>query len=181
MRRFKQAAFCTLSILFFAACNKNDDSISVATQASNIEAFIDAQRKLGRECWLVDEVYHVLLEEGTNEQVRLGDSIFFDYTAATFSMASELGIAWVFDTNIKTVAESHRLNTNRTFEQQKAVAGGQGYIRGLENGLLQLRKGQTQLLIFTSDLGYGGDKISIVPPNSPLVFRVKLLDIKKNS
>lgn len=53
-------------------------------------------------------------------------------------------------------------------------------IKGWDEGIAMLHKGEKAILIMPSDLGYGenGAGGGSIPPFSPLVFEVELLDIK---
>jgi FKBP-type peptidyl-prolyl cis-trans isomerase FkpA len=52
-------------------------------------------------------------------------------------------------------------------------------IRGWQQGLVFCRKGGRIRLIIPSAYGYGIRNLGIIPPNSPLIFDVEVLDIMK--
>ncbi len=55
---------------------------------------------------------------------------------------------------------------------------GRGYvITGWDQGILKMRKGGKALLLIPSDIGYGEGRGQI-PPYTPLVFEVELIDVK---
>jgi peptidylprolyl isomerase len=51
-------------------------------------------------------------------------------------------------------------------------------IKGWEEGLLLLRKGEKAILTIPSELGYGSMQRGPIPANSTLIFEVELVDIK---
>lgn len=55
---------------------------------------------------------------------------------------------------------------------------GRGYvIAGWDEGILKMKKGGKALLLIPSDIGYGAGRGKI-PPYTPLVFEVELIDVK---
>ena len=50
-------------------------------------------------------------------------------------------------------------------------------IQGWDEGFLYLRTGETATLIIPSELGYGGQDMGDIPPNSTLIFDVELLEV----
>jgi FKBP-type peptidyl-prolyl cis-trans isomerase len=51
-------------------------------------------------------------------------------------------------------------------------------IKGWDEGIALMKKGGKAILLIPSYLAYGENKIGDIPPNSPLVFEVELVDIK---
>jgi len=54
-------------------------------------------------------------------------------------------------------------------------------IEGWRIGLPEIGEGGSCTLIIPSDMAYGENGNSVIPPNSPLVFEVELLDVKLNA
>ena len=57
---------------------------------------------------------------------------------------------------------------------------GKGLIRGLERGLTGVRQSQEVVLLFSSQYGYGTDKVGMVPENTALIFDVAVARVIKN-
>jgi FKBP-type peptidyl-prolyl cis-trans isomerase len=51
-------------------------------------------------------------------------------------------------------------------------------IDGWEEGIGLMKKGSSATLIIPSKLAYGSKQIGIIPPYSPLVFNIRIYDIK---
>lgn len=51
------------------------------------------------------------------------------------------------------------------------------WFAGWDQGILKMRKGGKALLLIPSDIGYGEGRGQI-PPYTPLVFEVELIDVK---
>lgn len=65
---------------------------------------------------------------------------------------------------------------NQTFS---FILGAQQVIAGWDEGFSYLKTGETATLIIPSNLGYGGQDLGDIPPNSTLIFVVELVSIKK--
>ena len=53
-----------------------------------------------------------------------------------------------------------------------------GVIKGWQEGLTYFKKGGKGVLLIPSALGYGSQQTGSIPPNSVLVFKIELLDVK---
>ncbi len=51
-------------------------------------------------------------------------------------------------------------------------------IEGWEKGLIGMKVGGQRILVIPSQMAYGNRQIGPIPPNSPLVFTIELLEIK---
>lgn len=70
-----------------------------------------------------------------------------------------------------------KLLNDKTFDsgQFGFTLGGGGAIKGFEEGIAKMRKGEKAILVFASDLGYGAKGASTIPGYSPLFFEVEVL------
>ncbi len=51
-------------------------------------------------------------------------------------------------------------------------------IQGWEEGLIGMKVGGKRVLVIPSDMAYGNRQVGQIPPNSPLVYIIELLEIK---
>src|SRR5690606_2718149 len=117
---------------------------------------------------------YVIEEEGTGDKAALGDTVVVNYTG-------QLTNGVHFDTTDEALAKDKKIhNPMRTYEPIRFSLGNDPVIQGWTEGLQLLGKGGKAKLIIPSTLGYGetpaGNKI---PPYSPLIFDVELVDIIK--
>lgn len=87
---------------------------------------------------------------------------------------------------VKTIHKAYVLidkNTIELFEETTLEEPGiyvykeDPVIRGWEEAMGLLKKDASALVIVPSKLAYKGDRVGIIPPYSPLVFEIRILDI----
>lgn len=119
---------------------------------------------------------YVITEEGSGEKPVAGDTIRVNYTGSLTS-------GKIFDSSIESVAKSQAglYNAMRPYEPIKFPVGQGQVIRGWDEGLMLLSKGSKAKFIIPSELAYGerGSGDATIPPYSPLVFEVEVVDIIK--
>jgi FKBP-type peptidyl-prolyl cis-trans isomerase len=121
-------------------------------------------------------VYYLYNPGDMDVTVAAGDSIYFYYAGTLVNDTSRY-----FDTNDRALANALKLDmTSEKFEPVKVVAGNNNLLPGLNIGLNMTHLNDNGEIIFNSDLGFGDRGIGIVPPLSPLIFKVYIERIKKN-
>lgn len=58
------------------------------------------------------------------------------------------------------------------------TVGNGDVIAGWEQGLLGMRAGGERILVIPPTLGYGSMDLGVIPPNSTLIFSVKVLEVR---
>lgn len=110
----------------------------------------------------VDSLYYIRVRQGSGECPRDGDTLTFDFEGRFLN-------GKYFD------------STRRRYEPFVFVLGQKWQvIDGLERAVRMMRKGERALFVFPSDIAFGqdGSSTGIVPPFTPVVFEVEMLDIK---
>jgi len=106
----------------------------------------------------MDEVKIEVLQEGTGEVSKTGDTLTVNYTG-TLTDGTQ------FDSSIGRAPFSFTLGQNRV-------------IQGWEIGVLNMKVGEKRRLTIPSSLGYGSSGAGgVIPPNATLIFEVELLKI----
>ncbi len=109
------------------------------------------------------------------------------YSTSGFSTLETLdsNLPYKGDT-IKTIHKAYVLidkNTLELFEETSLEEPGvyvykeDAVIPGWEEAIGLMRKDASALIIVPSKLAYKGDRVGIIPPYSPLVFEIRILDI----
>jgi FKBP-type peptidyl-prolyl cis-trans isomerase FkpA len=118
-------------------------------------------------------LYYVITKQGTGPVIAPNDTAVVNYTGKLIN-------GKVFDSNIREEAVKGKLPQieMRQFAPIRFPVGQQQVIPGWDEGLQLLNKGAKATLIIPSTLGYGeqGSR-DVIPPNSPLIFDVELVDI----
>lgn len=111
----------------------------------------------------VDSLYYIPLRGGSGSTPKNGDTITFDFegrflTGKYFDSTKQRNEPFVF-----------------VLGQKWQV------IDGLERAVRMMRRGEKALFVFPSGIAFGqeGSSTGIVPPFTPVVFEVEILDIKE--
>jgi FKBP-type peptidyl-prolyl cis-trans isomerase FkpA len=122
-------------------------------------------------------LYYVIESEGSGEAIQEGDLAFVHY-------AGYLLDGTLFDTSIKELAQA-----NDVYNEQRDNVGGYSplevrvgmgqVIRGWDEGLGLLKKGDKAKFIIPSPLAYGDrDSGGPIKPNSVLLFDVEVIEVQ---
>ncbi len=106
----------------------------------------------------MDEVKIEVLQEGTGEVSKKGDTLTVNYTG-TLTDGTQ------FDSSVGRAPFSFTLGENRV-------------IQGWEQGMLNMKVGEKRKLTIPSDLGYGPQGYpGVIPGGATLIFEVELMKI----
>lgn len=142
------------------AKNKEGSSISNYIKANDLKPTVTASG-----------LNYVIAKQGTGPKPNTGDTVQANYTGKFIS-------GKVFDTSYPAVAKkSGTFNAQRPYEPIKIPVGVNGSIPGFDEGLLLFPKGTKATLIFPSKLGYGEQGNQGIPPYTPLIFEIEVVDI----
>ncbi len=105
-------------------------------------------------------LYYTITKEGTGDQIKSGQTVSMHYTGKLLNGST-------FDSNQEPA---------KPFE----FPVGQGrVIKGWDEGVVLLKKGTKASFYIPSGMAYGPQSPTpAIPPNSPLVFDVEVLDVK---
>ncbi len=106
-------------------------------------------------------LYYVVKEEGTGDKVKTGDIVSVHYSGTLldgkkFDSSYDRGVPFDFQ------------------------IGSGSVIAGWDEGIALMKVGEKAKLIIPSELAYGDKAVGgVIPANSPLIFDVELVEIKK--
>jgi FKBP-type peptidyl-prolyl cis-trans isomerase FklB len=102
-----------------------------------------------------------------------GDTVSVNYIGKTLDKK-------IFDSSIEQVARDNGIFSAGRKYQPLRYAVGYGFtITGFEFALSMMHAGEKATVIFPSRLGYGSQASGGIPANSPLIFELELLQVKK--
>jgi len=114
---------------------------------------------------------YVVTTQGSGPKAHPGDTVLVNYTGMFLS-------GKVFDSSLADVAKKNgTFNPQRPYEPLKLPVGMNGSIAGFEEGLMLLPKGAKATLILPSSLAYGEQGNQGIPPFTPLIFEVDVVNI----
>jgi len=86
----------------------------------------------------------------------------------------------IFDTSIEQVARDNNIfSAGRKYEPLRFPVGNGFVISGFEFAVSMMHPGEKATVIFPSRLGYGSQASGSIPANSPLIFELDLVQVKK--
>jgi hypothetical protein len=116
--------------------------------------------------------WQVSLKEERNSLFR-GDTVRVNYVGKTLDNK-------IFDTSIEQVAKDNNIfSAGRNYQPLRYPIGLGFTISGFEFALSMMFPGEKATVIFPSRLGYGSQSNGNIPANSPLIFELDLVEVKK--
>ncbi|MDR1553732.1 MAG: FKBP-type peptidyl-prolyl cis-trans isomerase [Prevotellaceae bacterium] len=176
------------SVLMFAACSNEETVVNtedrlLSTFYSNAISDTTGQINVVDSA-IVNGVIKLSLNTGnSNNKIEQGDSVNFYYIGAVLNstdISNFINTTNVFTTNIDSIAVKCGLAGMIGKGVEKGIAGKNHYIKGLDTGLTMMNEYENALILFPSQLAYGGNPVGAVPANSPLIFQIIITKIKKN-
>lgn len=114
---------------------------------------------------------YVISTQGSGVKPNPGDTVLVNYTGSFLS-------GKIFDTSLPDIAKkAGTFNPQRPYEPLKMPVGMSNSIPGFEEGLMLLNKGSKATLIMPSNLAYGEQGNQGIPPFTPLVFEIEMVNI----
>jgi len=116
--------------------------------------------------------WQVSTKETRNNLLR-GDTVSVNYIGKTLDKK-------IFDTSIEQVARDNGIFSSGRKYQPLRYAVGYGFtITGFEFAISMMHPGEKATVVFPSRLGYGSQASGGIPSNSPLIFELELVQVKK--
>lgn len=176
LTKIKEAFVVAIIGLLLVSCVQDDFKNIINTQESSIESFF---KKYDSSLVTINgRVWRGVETKGDETlMVQEGDSVFFNYKAHLFSN----GVGTLFDTNLLEDGLLMGLGYGVDhYLPRKEIIGKGQLLTGLNRGLVGASKGERCFIAFSAKYGYGSKQTAIVPKNSPLIFEIWILDVKKN-
>jgi FKBP-type peptidyl-prolyl cis-trans isomerase len=159
------AVLISVSILFFTtSCNLNDDT-SERTAATEQQELNEALTRLVTANYDIDTtalcVFYIMNNEGEGPLPAQGDTCYLIYTG------------YFLDGTIFDSSGFYFQDSIWTFNFLEV-----SLIPGFNDGISLLNKGAKADIIIPSELAYGSTGYQEIPPFTPLIFSLKMKDLK---
>ncbi len=161
-----------LIILFFSislvSCLKTETEIeeprTQADELSDINDFISLATDQGFSVEETDAgIYYITYNEGEGEHPQAGDTLAIIYQAFFFS---------------GSVLDASYYHYNDSIWTHIYKNADEPMIDGFDEALALSRKGSFHDFILPSNLAYGASGTEVIPPYTPLIFRIDMRDIR---
>jgi FKBP-type peptidyl-prolyl cis-trans isomerase len=148
---------------------KGEMDLAKTSEAKKVKVYLSA--KSLKPTVSASGLNYVISTQGSGPKANSGDTVLVNYTGMFLS-------GKVFDTSLAEVAKkSGTFNPQRPYEPLKLPVGMNSSIPGFEEGLMLLSKGAKATLIIPSNLAYGEQGNQGIPPFTPLIFELEMVNI----
>lgn len=148
---------------------KSDAEAAKKAEAGKIKSYIETKEL--KPNVTASGLNYVVTKTGTGAKAAAGDTVQVNYTGMFMS-------GKIFDTSYPDVAKkAGTYNAQRPYEPLKMPVGVARTIPGFDEGLMLLPKGAKATLILPSSLAYGEQGSQAIPPFTPLIFEVEIVNI----
>ncbi|MBB6326576.1 FKBP-type peptidyl-prolyl cis-trans isomerase FklB [Algoriphagus iocasae] len=175
IKLYSLVALAMGSISLFSCVDSEEttEAIFLADKEA-IENYLDTASIVNvKEFSLPEDAYYQIWQfvSGSQDSVFVGDTVKVHYIGKFLS-------GTVFDTSIEQIAVDNGLyNPNYNYLPLKFVVGDGLVLTSFAFGISKMELGDKATIIIPSELGYGRQGYGPVPPNTPLVFEMELMEI----
>jgi FKBP-type peptidyl-prolyl cis-trans isomerase FkpA len=115
---------------------------------------------------------YVITQPGHGDKIAAGDTAVVWYVLRFVNDR-------ILQTNIESLARQGNPHNTGVYKPIRVQAGMKRVIPGWDEALLLLNKGAKATFIIPSSLAYGEKGLGVIPPYTPLVFEIEVIDIIK--
>lgn len=163
------------------SCTKEALELTYASQEDKIDKYITSlvQKDTTLRVEYNDGVSRVVLKEGSGAELGAGGNVSIFWGGYTFTTG--FSMSNLFATNDIAQAESAGWDTKdkANFNELNININDKGLLSGLRSGLKGVREGEECYVIFSGKHGFGKKSVGTVPPNSALLYYVKVTFVAK--
>jgi len=157
----KVCSIVLFSVVVISGCTKTSDPYADYTPAREAGLISDWLAAMVAKNNNIDTtstgIYYIVDKVGTGATVTTGDTVTVKYTGYFMDGS-------IFDSS-DSFKYVHKATTQRM-------------ITGWEEGIEVLQKGGSAAFLIPSAKAYGASGYYTIPPNSPLLFHIEVIDIK---
>jgi len=160
----KVGVLVLFSALIISGCNKNEDPYAEYTPEREATLIKDWLAQMVTNKKDIDTtstgIFYIVEKEGTGETVKSGNTVKVKYTGMFLNGS-------IFD------ASSYHGDGTMTYVHKTDPL-----IKGWEEGIEVMSKGGIAAFLVPSAKGYGTAGAGSIPPNTPLIFIIEVIEIK---
>jgi FKBP-type peptidyl-prolyl cis-trans isomerase len=160
----KAMTFCLIGVMVcaFGGCDKCCRSCGGSENQKTKKQIVE--RKGMRKRSDTSSLEWEIIKEGEGETPKAGQRVVVHYTG------------WLDENGKPGKKFDSSIDRGRPFEFTIGIGH---VIKGWDEGVMKMKKGEKRVLYIPASLGYGARGAgAIIPPNADLIFEVELLDIK---
>ena len=161
---FKVFAFILFASVVVSSCKKDEDPYAAYTPEREAGLIKDWLTQMAANKAVVKTttsgINYIVEKEGTGATVKAGDKVTVKYTGMFLDGS-------IFD------ASAYHGDGTYTYTHKT-----DNLIKGWEEGIEVLSKGGSAAFLVPSAKGYGTAGSGSIPPNTPLIFIIEVVDIK---
>jgi len=159
----KVGVLVLFSALIISGCNKNEDPYAEYTPEREATLIKDWLAQMVTNKKDIDTtstgIFYIVEKEGTGETVKSGNTVKVKYTGMFLD-------GTIFD------ASAYHGDGTMTYVHKTDPL-----IKGWEEGIEVMRKGGIAAFLVPSAKGYGTVGAGSIPPNTPLIFIIEVIEI----
>ena len=159
----KVGVLVLFSALIISGCNKNEDPYAEYTPEREATLIKDWLAQMVTNKKDIDTtstgIFYIVEKEGTGETVKSGNTVKVKYTGMFLD-------GTIFD------ASAYHGDGTMTYIHKTDPL-----IKGWEEGIEVMRKGGIAAFLVPSAKGYGTTGAGSIPPNTPLIFIIEVIEI----
>lgn len=176
MRKLSVFVFAIVGLL--AGCVSDDENMQIIFERdlAEIEKYVNSN-PIPAAKELIDNgtgirIYWTSVSNSGNK-AEVSDTISVNYTGKLLDNR-------VFDTSVESVARANSIYVStRKYEPLRYPIGFGFTLPGFEYAILKMEQGDKATVIMPSLYAYGSEAVGSIPKNSPLVFELDLVEVKK--
>ncbi|MFA5326935.1 MAG: FKBP-type peptidyl-prolyl cis-trans isomerase [Prolixibacteraceae bacterium] len=185
MRKFnvalKVCAIVALALVLGSGCTKSKDPYASYTQEREeglIREWLDAAVAADKDIdTTATGLYYIVNKVGTGDNVKAGDTVTVKYIGA-YTDGTIFDASAFHTSQTGTTLPYFSADSTYTYIHQSPTSATLSLILGWEEGIEYLSKGGSATFLFPSAKAYGSGGSYSIPPYSPLLFVIDVVDIK---
>jgi FKBP-type peptidyl-prolyl cis-trans isomerase len=167
---FKIFAFILILVAAISGCVKDNSTAAYYTperEVTMIKAWLDSVSALNVNLDTTSTgIIYIPGKVGTGPKVKAGDIVTVKYTGK------------FLDGTIFDASEWHKEDGTMVYLHKAPTDASKTLIQGWEEGIEVLSKGGSATFLIPSGKGYGSKGSGSIPPYSPLIFVIEVVNIK---